>query len=154
MWSQENTTLRESLKQELCLKGNNEITIWVRGNWKCRTSDLMLLKKYKREPNAWNTCSPVPRVRGYTISRWHRSSLQADPPTALDERYTEDGPKGGGSGRSSTDRQSCFEKQAESSLAPALGPFQPMVPWPHTVSSKVARGSLCVSKEHDTRPAT
>ena len=24
------------------------------GNWKCQTSDLMLLKKYKREPDAWN----------------------------------------------------------------------------------------------------
>ena len=40
--------------QELCLKGNNETIIWVRGNWKCQTSDLMLLKKYKREPEDWN----------------------------------------------------------------------------------------------------
>ena len=46
--------LRESLKQELCLKGNNETIIWVRGNWKCQTSDLMLLKKYKRKPDTWN----------------------------------------------------------------------------------------------------
>ena len=46
--------LKELLKQELCLKGNNETIIWVRGNWKCQTSDLMLFKKYKREPDAWN----------------------------------------------------------------------------------------------------
>ena len=25
-----------------------------RGDWKCQTSDLMLLSKYKTEPEAWN----------------------------------------------------------------------------------------------------
>ena len=36
------------------LKGNNETIIWVRENWKCQTSDLTLLKRYKREADAWN----------------------------------------------------------------------------------------------------
>ena len=28
--------------------------VWVRGSWKCKTSDLILLSKYKRRPDAWN----------------------------------------------------------------------------------------------------
>ena len=28
--------------------------IWVRGHWKCKTSDLILLSKYRRRPDAWN----------------------------------------------------------------------------------------------------
>lgn len=73
----------------------------------------------------------------------------------LDWRYREDGPKGGGRGRRSTDRQSRFERQADSSLAPAPGPLQPVAPGPHTLCSKVARGvSVSPNKgEHDMRPA-
>ena len=33
----------------------------MRGSWKCKTSDLMLLKKYKRRPDAWNKHT-VPHV--------------------------------------------------------------------------------------------
>ena len=44
----------ERITEAGTLKGNNETIIWVRENWKCQTSDLMLLSKYKRKPEAWN----------------------------------------------------------------------------------------------------
>jgi len=71
--------LRELLKQELRLKGNNETIIWVRGNWKCQTSDLMLLKKYKRKPDAWNK-HVVPYLGSEATSFPADTTLQAAGP--------------------------------------------------------------------------
>ena len=47
----ENHWSRNSVEGQQCFM---ETINLGEGNWKCQTSDLMLLSKYKREPEAWN----------------------------------------------------------------------------------------------------
>ena len=49
--------------------------IWVRGNWKCQTFDLMLLSKYKREPGAWNKHVPFQGNNHNSTSDFYKNLL-------------------------------------------------------------------------------
>ena len=49
--------------------------IWVRGNWKYQTSDLILLSKYKREPGAWNKHVPFQGNNHNSTSDFYKNLL-------------------------------------------------------------------------------
>ena len=52
--------------------------MWVRGNWKCQTSDLMLLLKYKKNLKLEIKLLSPRKLRGCIISCRQHPSLQVD----------------------------------------------------------------------------